>query len=59
MDWMKIGTALFLILMLVYLFPRAKEMLKNSPKATGNDMLSMAIPLLLVILFVYMLIKMV
>ncbi len=59
MDWMKIGTALFLILLLVYLFPRAKDMLKNSPKASGNDLLSIAIPLLLVILFVYLLIKMV
>ena len=59
MDWMKIGTALFLILLLVFLFPRAKDMLKNSPKASANDMLSVAIPLLLVVLFIYFLIKMV
>jgi hypothetical protein len=59
MDWMKIGSAMFLVLMLVYLFPRAKSMLKNSPKASGNDMLSVAIPLVLVVLFVYLLIKMV
>lgn len=57
MDWMKIASAGFLVLMLVYLWPRAKDMLKNSPKASGNDLLAALIPLLLVMAFVFLLIK--
>ena len=37
MDWMKIGSALFIGAMLVYLLPRAKQMIKQSPKASGED----------------------
>jgi len=57
MDWMKIFSAILIILMLVYLLPRAKGMLKNSPKASSNDWLAALIPLLLVIGFVFLLIK--
>ncbi len=57
MDWMKIFSALLIVLMLVYLLPRAKDMLKNSPKASGNDWLATLIPLILVIAFVFLLIK--
>ncbi|MDX2503447.1 MAG: hypothetical protein QNL62_03085 [Gammaproteobacteria bacterium] len=57
MDWMKIASAGFLVLMLVYLWPRAKHMFKNSPKASGNDVLAAIIPLLLVLVFIFFLIK--
>jgi len=57
MDWMKIFSALFIVMMLVYLIPRAKDMIKNSPKAQGNDWLSVLIPLILVMGFVFLLIK--
>jgi hypothetical protein len=57
MDWIKIGSALFFILMLVLLLPRAKEMIKNSPKASGNDLIAVLIPLALVMGFVFLLIK--
>lgn len=57
MDWMKISSAILIVLMLVYLLPRAKDMLKNSPKASGNDFIAALIPLLLVIGFVFLLIK--
>jgi hypothetical protein len=57
MDWMKIITAGLLILMIVYLWPSAKSLLKNSPKASGNDIMSALIPLVLVLLFVFILIK--
>lgn len=57
MDWMKIFSAILIVLMLVYLLPRAKDMLKNSPKASSNDWLAALIPLLLVIGFVFLLIK--
>ncbi|MCP3850617.1 MAG: hypothetical protein GY694_10320 [Gammaproteobacteria bacterium] len=57
MDWMKISSALLIVLMLVYLLPRAKDMLKNSPKASSNDIVAALIPLLLVIGFVFLLMK--
>ncbi len=57
MDWMKIFSAILIVLMLVYLLPRAKDMIKNSPKASGNDLVAALIPLLLVIGFVFLLIK--
>lgn len=57
MDWMKIFSAILIVLMLVYLLPRAKDMIKNSPKASGNDLVAVLIPLLLVIGFVFLLIK--
>lgn len=57
MDWMKIFSALLIVLMLVYLLPRAKDMIKNSPKASNNDWVAALIPLLLVIGFVFLLIK--
>ena len=57
MDWMKIFSAILIVLMLVYLLPRAKDMIKNSPKASGNDLVAALIPLLLVMGFVFLLIK--
>jgi len=57
MDWTKIFSALLIIAMIVFLFPRAKEMLKNSPKASNNDLVAILIPLILIIGFVFLLMK--
>lgn len=57
MDWMKIFSALLIVAMLIYLFPRAKEMVKNSPKASGNDFVAVLIPLALVVGFIFLLMK--
>ncbi|WP_198264521.1 hypothetical protein [sulfur-oxidizing endosymbiont of Gigantopelta aegis] len=57
MDWMKIFSALLIVMMLVYIVPRAKDMIKNSPKASSNDLVSVLIPLALVAGFVFLLIK--
>jgi hypothetical protein len=57
MDWMKFFSGLAMVLMLVYLWPRAKTMIKDSPKASGNDLVSILIPLALVALFVFLLVK--
>lgn len=57
MDWTKLFSALLIIAMIVFLFPRAKEMLKNSPKASNNDLVAILIPLALVIGFVFLLMK--
>jgi hypothetical protein len=59
MDWMKIGSALVLGLMLVVLFPRAKQMLTQSPKGTSDDWRAVLIPIALVAGFVVLLIMMV
>ena len=55
-TWMKIAFAIPLILMIVYLFPRVNQMLKNSPKASGRDWMDVLLPIGGVILFVVFLI---
>lgn len=57
MDWMKIASALLIVAMLVYLAPRAKAMMRHSPKGSSDDWRAAVIPLLLVVLFVIFLIK--
>lgn len=59
MDWMQIFSALALIMFIVVLFPRTREMLINSPKGTPSDWLSFFIPVVAVILFIVFLIKLV
>jgi hypothetical protein len=59
MDWLKIGSALFLIAMLFMVFPRAMHAIKNSPKGTAKDWMGYIVPMAVVILFVILLIAMV
>ena len=59
MDWVKIGSALFLVAMLVFIFPRMKHAIKNSPKGTMQDWMGFIIPIVGVILFIIFLISMV
>ena len=59
MDWMQIGSALLIGMMLVFLFPRAKHMLKESPKGSSEDWRAFLIPIALVAGFVALLIMMV
>lgn len=58
-TWMKVGYALALGAMVLMLFPRMKTIFKNTPKATGNDWISVLIPIIGVTLFVLFLISMV
>jgi hypothetical protein len=55
-TWLKVAWALALAAMLAFLLPRAKHMLKNSPKAGEGDWNAVLIPLALVVLFVLLLI---
>ncbi len=57
--WMKIGMALLLGMMLLFLLPRAKEMIKNSPKGSSQEWMSALIPLALVAGFITLLVMMV
>ena len=59
MSGVQIASAVFLILMLVFLFPRAKHMFKNSPKAESGDWQAALIPIIGVIGFVALLIMLV
>ncbi len=59
MDWLKITSALFLIAMMVMLFPRLKHATQNSPKGSREDWMSFVKPMLLVIAFIVLLIMLV
>ncbi len=56
MDWMKIGSALLLGAMIIFLFPRAKMMLKHSPKAEAGDWQAVLLPLAAIIAFIVLLV---
>lgn len=53
---MKVASALALGLMLVFLIPRAKQMMANSPAAEAGDWTAAIFPIAVVILFVVLLI---
>ncbi len=59
MDWVKIGSALFMLAMVIYLFPRAKAAIQNSPKGSSQDWMSFVIPIVGVVLFIIVLISLV
>jgi len=54
--WMKIGSAILLGAMLIFIWPRARVMIKESPKGSAEEWKSALIPLLLVAGFVILLI---
>ena len=59
MDWMKIGSAILLGAMILFLWPRAKHMLKNSPEAQPGDWQGAILPILAVVGFVILLVMLV
>ena len=59
MDWTTIGSALLLGAMLVFIFPRMRHAVKNSPKGTMQDWMGYILPMLAVIAFIILLIMMV
>ncbi len=59
MDWLKIGSALFLVAMLVFLFPRMRHAVKHSPKGSNKDWMGFVGIIVVVALFVMLLISMV
>ncbi len=59
MDWLKIGSAVGIIVMMVLIFPRLRHAMKESNEAKNKDWMSVIIPIALVALFVVLLTKMV
>lgn len=57
--WMKIAWAAMLVMLLVFLYPRAKHWLEHGPKAEKGDWRSALLPLALVVGFVVLLVAMV
>ncbi len=56
MDWEQIGVLIIAGVFLIFFAPRAIRAAKNAPKATASDWKGIAIPIVLVILFVVFLI---
>lgn len=59
MDWSKWITAGLLLMMVVYIFPRAKYMLKASPKGSSQDWMGFTVIIIAIALFIGLLILMV
>lgn len=59
MDWMKIVSAIAMIMFIVFLFPRARDMMKNSPKGTTADWMSFVVPVVAIALFIMLLVQLV
>ena len=59
MDWTKWITAGLLLMMLIFLFPRAKYMLQNSPKGSSSDWTGFLFLIGLVTLFIVFLVMLV
>lgn len=57
--WMKIGSAVLIGAMLMYLWPRAKHMLENSPRGSREDWSTFLIVIAVIGLFVLLLINLV
>ncbi|MDH3221607.1 MAG: hypothetical protein OEO19_18905 [Gammaproteobacteria bacterium] len=59
MDWVKIGSAVLMAAMLIYLFPRAKQTIENSPKGSASDWMGFIVPMAAIVLFIILLIALV
>jgi hypothetical protein len=59
MDWLKIGSAVLIVAMMVFIWPSAKRMLHESPEAQKGDWQGAIIPILAVVGFVVLLIALV
>lgn len=58
MDWQKWILAGMMIMMVIYIFPRAKYMLKESPKGSSSDWKGFVLIIVVIALFIGLLIQM-
>ena len=56
---MKIGSAILIVMMIVFIWPSARHWLKSSPKGDAQQWISALIPLALVVGFVVLLVALV
>ena len=59
MNWVQIGSALFLVAMMAFIFPRMRAASKNAPKGSNKDWMGFLMIVIAVGAFVMLLIKMV
>jgi hypothetical protein len=59
MDWTKILTAVFLVAMMIYIFPRMRQAMQHAPKGESKDWMTFLGLIVIVALFVFLLIQMV
>ncbi len=59
MDWIQIVSALFLVAMLIFIFPGMRNAVKNAPKDSNKDWLNYLMIMVVVGLFIMFLIQMV
>lgn len=59
MGWEKIGMLVLAGALIIFIGPRLLQAAKNSPKGTSEDWKSFLIPIVIVVLFVFLLISMV
>lgn len=59
MDWVKIFSAILIVGWIIFMWPRAKYWMKNSPKAEKGDWQSAILPLAAVVGFVVLLLMLV
>ncbi len=57
--WLTIISAIAFGAFALFMIPRAKEMIKNSPKGSSSEWRNVAIIIMVVIIFVFLLIKLV
>jgi hypothetical protein len=55
MGWIEITSALFLVAMMVFLFPRMKAAVAQSRKAEPGEWMGVVVPLIFVVGFVLLL----
>jgi len=59
MDWMKIGWAILIVAMIAMIWPRARQMLRDSPEASSRQWMTALIPIGIVGLFIVLLVALV
>ena len=59
MDWMEIVSALALVMFIIVLLPATRNMMKNGAKGTVADWMGFVFPVVVVLLFIMLLIKLV
>jgi len=57
--WLKIGSAILILAMIVIMWPQARSMMQNSPKGNSDDWRTFIYLILGIGLFVYLLTKLV
>ncbi|MFT5505749.1 MAG: hypothetical protein ACI845_001483 [Gammaproteobacteria bacterium] len=59
MDWTSILWAGLLAVFVIMMFPRAKQTIEDTPKGSHQDWMGFIIPMVVIVLFIVLLIKLV